>query len=370
MSAEGSTADLSQINKLFANIMSASWYELPCPEPSASHEAAALARQAVLTKPAGSLGALEKLAVRLAALQATERPRATKAPIILFAGDHGVTAQGISAFPAAVTVEMLKNFASGGAAVSVLARELGVSLMVVDAGTLAEQPIAGVVVDKPRNGTRDFTVEPAMTPDEFAAALAAGQRAVTAAGAADLFIFGEMGIGNTTAAAAVAAALLDRSAADIAGAGTGLDAGGIAHKVEVIERGLAKHALRSQPDARTILTAVGGLEIAALTGAIIAAAQGRTPVLVDGFIVTVAALAATRLNASCSPWLIYSHRSAERGHATVLSALQAEPILNLNLRLGEGSGAATALAVVRLACALHNGMATFEEAAISGRNEP
>lgn len=347
---------------------SSSWIETSCPVPSARHEAAARARQAVLTKPAGSLGVLETLAIALAALQATERPRAAKAPIILFAGDHGVTAQNVSAYPAAVTVEMLKNFAAGGAAVSVLARELGVPLTVVDAGTLAAEPLPGVVTDKPRRGTRDFTVEPAMTGEELDAAFAAGQRAVETAGPADLMLFGEMGIGNTTSAAAVAAVLLSKQPAEIAGAGTGLDAGGIAHKVSVIETGLARHTLTAEEPHRA-LASLGGLEIAALTGAILASAQAGQPVLVDGFIVTVAALVATRLNPSCRPWLMFSHRSAEQGHGLVLDALEARPVLDLNLRLGEGSGAATALAVLRLACALHNGMATFAEAAVSGRTE-
>lgn len=354
-----------------AREMPSTWIETPCPAPSAHHEAAARARQAVLTKPAGSLGMLEELAIRLAALQATERPRAANAPIILFAGDHGVTAQGISAYPSAVTVEMLKNFANGGAAVAVLARALDVPLKVIDAGTLAPEPLPGVVTDKPRRGTRDFTVEPALTEDELAFALAAGRRAVEAEVAADLVLFGEMGIGNTTAAAAIAAALLAKTPDEIAGAGTGLDAAGVTHKVEVIASSLARHGLDGPgADPRRVLACVGGLEIAALTGAIIAAAQAGRPVLVDGFIVTVAALAATRLNPSCAPWLIYSHRSAERGHATLLAALGARPVLDLDLRLGEGSGAATALAVLRLACALHNGMATFDEAAVSGRSAP
>ena len=344
---------------------------MPCPEPSADHTAAAEKRQARLTKPAGSLGTLEALAVRLAGLQRTERPRAARAPIVLFAGDHGVTAQGVSAYPSAVTVEMLKNFTAGGAAISVLARELGVALTVVDAGTLAEAPMAGVTTDKPRRGTRDFTLERALTADEVGFALAAGRRAVAAAtsGVADLILFGEMGIGNTTSAAAVAAALLSRPPSELAGAGTGLDAGRVAHKARVIAQGLERHGLDGGLDrapAREVLSAVGGLEIAALAGAIVAAAQAGIPVLVDGFIVSVAALAAVRLNASCAPWLLFSHRSAEQGHRVVLEALGAEPILDLGLRLGEGSGAATALAIVRLACALHNTMATFEEAAVSG----
>lgn len=351
--------------------MPATWIEAPCPAPSASHEAAARARQAVLTKPAGSLGTLETLAVTLAALQAAERPRADRAPIILFAADHGISAQGVSAYPSAVTVEMLRNFAAGGAAVAVLARRLGVPLTVIDVGTLAEAPLAGVVTDKTRRGTADFTVASAMTEADLDAALAAGRRAVAAAGAADLVLFGEMGIGNSTAAAAVAAALLGAPPAAIAGAGTGLDAEGVARKVRVIEAGLARHGLAGgEGDARRVLAAVGGLEIAALAGGIVAAAQAGRPVLVDGFIVTVAALAATRLNPSVAPWLLYAHRSAEQGHAAVLHALGARPVLDLDLRLGEGSGAAAALAVLRLACALHNEMATFAEAAVSGRAAP
>ncbi len=351
--------------------MPSTWIYDPCPAPSSDYEKAARSRQAILTKPAGSLGVLETLAIALAALQATERPRATNAPIILFAGDHGVTAQNISAFPAAVTVEMLKNFAAGGAAVSVLARELGVPLSVIDAGTLAADPLPGVVTDKTRRGTRDFSVEPAMTAEECDAALGAGRRAIEALRQPDLVLFGEMGIGNTTSAAAIASALLGKAPGTIAGAGTGLDSAGIAHKVHVIETGLERHGLAGPvSDAVRVLQSVGGFEIAALTGAMVAAAQARVPVLVDGFIVTVAALTATRINPGCRPWLIFSHRSAEQGHGIVLDALEARPVLDLNLRLGEGSGAATALAVLRLACALHNGMATFEEAAVSGRAEP
>jgi nicotinate-nucleotide--dimethylbenzimidazole phosphoribosyltransferase len=346
-----------------------SWIETPCPEPSAAHAEAARARQGRLTKPAGSLGVLETVAIRLAGLQRTERPRAARTPIILFAGDHGITAQGISAYPAAVTVEMLRNFARGGAAISVLARELGAALTVVDAGTLAEEPVAGVTTDKPRRGTRDFACEPALTAHEVLFALEAGRRAVSAAieAGADLILFGEMGIGNSTSAAAIAAALLGREPSETAGAGTGLDAQAVSRKAEVIARALEVHKLvgsRARP--LDVLEAVGGLEIAALTGAVIAAAQSAVPVLVDGFIVSVAALAATRFNPSCRPWLLFSHRSAEKGHGLVLEALCAEPILDLGLRLGEGSGAATALSVVRLAVALHNGMATFEDAAVSG----
>jgi nicotinate-nucleotide--dimethylbenzimidazole phosphoribosyltransferase len=342
------------------------WIETPCLCPSSAHEMAARERQAQLTKPPGSLGSLEALAIALAGLQRTEIPRARHTPIILFAGDHGVTAQNISAYPPAVTVEMLKNFARGGAAISVLARELGAPLTVVDAGTLSDEAIPGVIVDKPRAGTRDFAVEAALSPDELNGAFAAGRRQMLAAAhGADLVLFGEMGIGNTTSAAAIAAALLARAPEEIAGAGTGLANAGVLHKARVIEGALRLHNLFGAPPRR-VLQAVGGLEIAALTGGIVAAAAAGVPVLVDGFIVSVAALAAVRLNPSCRPWLLFSHRSAEQGHRIVLDALEAKPILDLGLRLGEGSGAATALAVVRLAVALHNGMATFSEAAVSG----
>ncbi|AHB48488.1 nicotinate-nucleotide--dimethylbenzimidazole phosphoribosyltransferase [Hyphomicrobium nitrativorans NL23] len=344
------------------------WLGTACPRPSETHRNAAEARQNTLTKPPGSLGALERIAIQLAALQETERPCADNVQIVLFAGDHGVTAQGISAFPSAVTVEMLRNFASGGAAISVLARKLDARLEVVDAGTLATSEVAGVVTDKPCHGTRDFATTPAMTPDETAFAFDTGRRAVarTVDRGAHLLIFGEMGIGNTTSAAAVAAALLGKAANDLVGAGTGLDSDGIRHKARVIDAALDLHGLKA-PDvpAADVLMKVGGLEIAALAGAIVAAAQSRIPVLVDGFIVTAAALAATRLNPSCADWLIYSHRSSEQGHRLILEALDAEPLLDLKMRLGEGSGAAVALSVVRLACALHGEMATFAEAHVS-----
>ena len=194
--------------------MTANWYEAPCARVSAEHAERAQARQAVLTKPAGSLGRLEQLAVELAGLQATDKPRAGRAPIVVFAGDHGVTVRGVSAYPSAVTVEMLRNFANGGAAISVLARELGFRLTVIDAGTLATEPVTGVVTDKPSRGTADFTSGPAMSRAEFAHALGCGQRATAASvdAGADLLILGEMGIGNTTAAAAIAAALTRTSA--------------------------------------------------------------------------------------------------------------------------------------------------------------
>jgi nicotinate-nucleotide--dimethylbenzimidazole phosphoribosyltransferase len=346
------------------------WVYQECPGVSAAHREMALARQTQLTKPTGALGRLEHIAVELAGLQQTERPRAARVPIIIFAGDHGIVAQGVSAYPQEVTIAMMANFASGGAAISVLARELGSSLEVVDAGTLAESPLPGIVTDKPRRGSRDFSVDAALEPAELAFAFECGRRAVlrAEAGQPDLIILGEMGIGNTTTSAAIASALLGVSAEKVAGGGTGVDAAGRVRKARLIDAALARLRLAgSGVSAESTLCAVGGLEIAAICGAIIAAAQRRIPVLIDGFIVSVAALAAVRLNPSCQPFLLPSHQSAEQGHRLVLRVLNLHPLVSLDLRLGEGSGAAIALPLVRLACALHNGMATFAQANVPDR---
>ena len=348
--------------------MLADWIYQKCPDVSAVHRETASRRQSELTKPTGALGRLETLAIELAGLQATERPRATRVPIIIFAGDHGIAAQGVSAYPQAVTIAMMQNFAAGGAAISVLARELGVPLEVVDAGTLAEVPLSGVVSDKPRRGTRDFSVEAALEPQELAVAFDCGKRALSRAAAfePDLLILGEMGIGNTTSAAAISAALLNTGAEAMTGRGTGLDAAGRERKARLIDAALSRYAIAGAAPEK-ILCAVGGLEVAAIAGAMIAAAQRRIPVLIDGFIVSAAALAATRLNPTCRPYLIFAHQSAEQGHRRVLETLEARPLLDLDLRLGEGSGAALALPILRLACVLHNQMATFAEAAVPDR---
>ena len=348
--------------------MLADWIYQKCPDVSAVHREMASRRQSELTKPTGALGRLETLAIELAGLQATERPRATRVPIIIFAGDHGIAAQGVSAYPQAVTIAMMQNFAAGGAAISVLARELGVPLEVVDAGTLAEVPLSGVVSDKPRRGTRDFSVEAALEPQELAFAFDCGKRALSRAAASepDLLILGEMGIGNTTSAAAISAALLNTGAEAMTGRGTGLDAAGRERKARLIDAALSRYAIAGAAPEK-ILCAVGGLEVAAIAGAMIAAAQRRIPVLIDGFIVSAAALAATRLNPTCRPYLIFAHQSAEQGHRRVLETLEARPLLDLDLRLGEGSGAALALPILRLACVLHDQMATFAEAAVPDR---
>jgi len=349
--------------------MSPRWWAQPCQPVSHHHADAARNRQQQLTKPPGSLGRLEEVAITLAGLQGTERPRAQRVPVVLFAADHGVTAQGVSAFPAEVTVQMLSNFAAGGAAISVLARELGLTLHVRDVGTMADEPLPGTTPDRTRRGTADFSVEAAMTEDDLVHALAAGGRAVTdVADGADALLLGDMGIGNTAAASAVIGALTELAGERLVGAGTGLDAAGVDHKRMVIERSLALHrdgiAGAADP-TQEALRRVGGLEIAALTGAILAAAQRGLPVLIDGFVVTAAALAAVRLNPDARPWLIFCHCSAEHGHEAVLDELGAVPLLHLGMRLGEASGAALALPLVRLACALHSEMSTFAEAAVA-----
>lgn len=353
-------------------LVTETWFGQACGLPSQEHRQQAIVRQRQLTKPEGALGRLEALAIELAALQGTLQPQARRVPVLVFAGDHGVAAQGVSAYPAEVTVQMLHNFAAGGAAIAVLARELGLPLHVWDVGSRATQPIAGVVSDKPRPGTDDFSVGAAMSAADLHAVFDAGRRAVDAActDGADLLVFGEMGIGNTTAASALAAALGPLPLEDLVGAGTGLDAVRMVQKKNIIARALALHGEAINAAASPGMEAlqrVGGLEIAAISAAMIRAAQRRVPVLVDGFIVSAAALAAVRINPGVRPWLLFSHQSAERGHLHLLDALQAQPLLSLDLRLGEGSGAALALPLVRMACALHNGMATFAEAAVADR---
>jgi nicotinate-nucleotide--dimethylbenzimidazole phosphoribosyltransferase len=341
------------------------WWRTACAVPDAGFEDIARQRQAQLTKPAGSLGRLESLAVRLAALQARERPGAERVRIAVFAADHGIAAQGVSAYPQAVTAQMIANFAQGGAAISVLARTLGAELEVVDVGSLIEGALPDGVTDaRIARGTRDFSGDAAMTLAQAEQALIVGRDAVHRAKRCELFIAGDMGIGNTTAATALACALLDEGAAALAGPGTGLDAQGVARKAVLITQGLMLHAAEPR-EPETLLARLGGLEIAAICGAYIACAQQRVPALVDGFIAGVAALYAVRLNPGVRPWLLFAHRSAEPGHARVLAALEAEPLLDLGMRLGEASGAAVAVPLLRLACALHANMASFADAGVS-----
>ena len=346
--------------------MSDAWINAPCAAQDAAAREAALARQQQLTKPPGSLGQLEQLALVLAACQGVDRPTLERVWISVFAADHGVAEEGVSAFPQAVTGEMLRNFAHGGAAIAVLARQLDATLEVVNLGCVNDPgELPGVRRQRIAAATANFCHGPAMSTEQLRAALQVGADSVIAAKAANaqLFIAGEMGIANTTAATALACALLQQAPSELSGAGTGLDAAGIQHKAEVVSRALALHAEVTEPLQQ--LRCLGGFEIAAISGACLKAAQLGVPVLVDGFITTVAALAAVRINPGVRDWLLFAHRSQERGHQRVLQALQAQPLLDLGLRLGEASGAAVAVPLLRLACALHAQMATFEEAGVS-----
>ena len=343
------------------------WWQEPIAELNKACEKNALARQMQLTKPPGSLGRLEALAVTLASHQATDTPSLDKVAVRIFAGDHGVTEENISAFPQAVTIEMIRNFASGGAAISVLSRELGADFQVVNVGAASPVEDQPDLLNTPvAAGTANFCRQAAMTEEEFETALSLGKQVADQAigQGAQLFIGGEMGIGNTTSAAAVAAGLIEGDSDLLVGLGTGLDDEGLQRKQAVVKRALALH----QPlliNPMDILRCLGGLEIAALTGAYLRCGQSGITVLVDGFICTVAALVAVRFNPALRPWLLFSHQSAESGHQKVLEVLQAQPLLSMGMRLGEGSGAATALPLLKLACSLHNKMATFESAGVS-----
>ncbi len=345
------------------------WLGVPAAVPNEAAGRAAEQRQSQLTKPPGSLGRLEQLAIRLAALQGSSDPGADRAHIAVFAADHGVAAERVSAFPQSVTGEMVRNFARGGAAINVLAREIGASLEVIHLGTVHETGVLSGVIDcRLGPGTANFTRAPAMSPEQCARALQIGREAAGRAHAASaqIFIGGEMGIGNTTAAAALACALLGLPPAELAGPGTGLGPIGVAHKVEVIARALARHRPHLADPMET-LRRLGGFEIAALAGSYLSCAQRGLSVLVDGFIASVAALVSVRLCEDAGAWFLFAHTSTEPGHRRVLEALNAQPLLDLGMRLGEGSGAAVAVPLIRLACALHRKMATFADADVSGK---
>ena len=342
------------------------WIQQPIAPPAQAYQKKAIKRQQQLTKPASSLGELEQLAVRLAAMQATETPCVDKVWISIFAADHGIADAGVSAFPQAVTAEMVKNFVHGGAAISVLAKQHHAQLEIIDVGVAGSLVDLNIIHQKVALGTANFLTQPAMTEQQLWRALQAGKDTITRALAdnSQLFIAGEMGIANTSSATAIACHLLEMNAQQLTGAGTGLDTSGIEHKARIIQQALDKHKnIPSTP--LSALQNFGGFEIAALTGAYLAAAQQQLPVLVDGFICSVAALIASQINSNIKPWLIFAHCSHEQGHKLILRALDANPLLNLNMRLGEASGAALAIPLLRSACALHNQMATFAQAQVS-----
>jgi nicotinate-nucleotide--dimethylbenzimidazole phosphoribosyltransferase len=318
------------------------------------------------TKPRGSLGALEALAVRIGALQGLAVPPKPEAAIIVAAADHGVAAEGVSAYPQEVTVQMVANFAAGGAAINVLARETGARLIVVDAGVAVPcvQPEVRALRFGP--GTANITRGPAMEHTVAEAAMDAGRALVVELidDGIGLVVIGEMGIGNTTSAAALCAALLPAAPSAVCGRGTGLDDAGIARKVEAVGRALDVNDV-DPTDAVGTLAALGGFEIALLTGVILGCSAARIPVVLDGFITGAAALVAARMEPSSVEAMIASHRSPEPGHALVLEALGLPPLLDLQMRLGEGSGGALALPIIRSALALLNEMASFDDAGVT-----
>jgi len=330
--------------------------------------AATAARRALdaKTKPRGSLGRLEALACRIAGITRSATPGRLEPAVVVAAADHGVAAEGVSAYPQEVTAQMLRTFAAGGAAVCVLARQAGARLLVVDVGVRELINHPGILDRRVRAGTANIAEEPAMSRAEAERALAVGIELAhdLADDGAGVIALGEMGIANTTAASALTATLLDADPAAVCGRGTGIDDGRLRHKIAVVRRALGRVPV-DPGDPVGALASVGGLEIAALAGVTIGASARRTPVLVDGFITAAAALAATRLCANCGDALIASHRSPEPGHGAILAALGLEPLLDLGLRLGEGTGAALALPLVAAALAVLSEMATFDEAGVT-----
>lgn len=326
----------------------------------------------ILTKPQGSLGRLEELAVQLAGIQRTHRPTATPAAVTVMAGDHGVTAEGVSPFPPAVTVQMVHNFLAGGAAINVLAKVAGAAVYVADLGVNYDWPAQlgneRLLVCKVRHGTRNMAVEAAMTTAEATAAILAGAHVADrlVANGMRVLAIGEMGIGNSTPATALLCAFTGSDPDVVVGKGTGLDVAGVKHKAQVIRRALQLHRPGSTNPLEA-LAAVGGLEIAGMAGYMLRAAALHCPVIIDGLISTSAALVACHLCPAVQPYLIPSHVSQEPGHQVMLAHLHLQAPLHLDMRLGEGTGAVMMLPILRAATEMLEGMSTFAEAGVSGR---
>jgi nicotinate-nucleotide--dimethylbenzimidazole phosphoribosyltransferase len=333
--------------------------------------AAARSRQDTLTKPQGSLGRLEELSVRLAGIQGKSLPRVKRKAVIIMAGDHGVMAEGVSAYPPEVTAQMVHNFLNGGAGINVLARHAGARVIIVDMGVAAElPPHPGLISRKIAPGTRNMCRGPAMTSAQAVAAVATGIEVMTAQVAAGLDIVGtgDMGIGNTTASSAICAVMTGKPVAEVAGRGTGIDDAQLKHKIEVIDRALAVN----RPDPAQpleVLAKVGGLEIAGLAGVMLAGAANRIPVVIDGFISGAAALIAAALAPGLRDYLIAAHVSVEPGHRVLLQYLGLEPLLDLGLRLGEGTGAVLGISLAEAAARILSEMATFDEAGVSEKGK-
>lgn len=318
------------------------------------------------TKPLGSLGRLESLALQLGTIQGTETPALRDPQLVVFAGDHGLAARGVSAYPSDVTWQMVENFLAGGAAVSVFSRQHGLHLTVVDCGVRHDfAPRPALQIRKVAPGTADSAAGPAMTPAQCAQALNNGVELVQGL-PGNVLLLGEMGIGNTSAASLLMARLTGLDIADCTGAGTGLAGEALTRKVAVLREVLLKHANAHEP--LDVLAAMGGFEIATMMGAVLQAAAQRRVIVVDGFIATSAVLVASKLAPHVLQRCVYAHRSGERGHAMMLAHLGAQPLLDLGLRLGEGSGGALAWPLLESACRMLREMASFESAGVSEKS--
>jgi nicotinate-nucleotide--dimethylbenzimidazole phosphoribosyltransferase len=339
------------------------------PPDSAAMELART-RQQQLTKPAGSLGKLEDIAIQIAGITRQSLPSLQQKAVIIMAGDHGVTNEGVSAYPAAVTPQMVHNFLQGGAAINALAQYVGARVIVVDVGVAADLSHPNLLSRKVAFGTANIALEPAMTQAQMLGAIRVGIDVCDALleRGVDLVATGDMGIGNTTASSAITAILLQKPVALVTGHGTGISDEQLAHKVQVIERALARHTPNPE-DPFDILMKVGGLEIAGLVGVIVASASRRVPVVIDGFISGAAALVAVEFNPLIREYLLAGHVSVERGHRLILERLGLSPLLDLQLRLGEGTGAVLAMSIIEAALHAHCRMATFDEAGVSQRKE-
>jgi nicotinate-nucleotide--dimethylbenzimidazole phosphoribosyltransferase len=329
----------------------------------------ARARQSQLTKPAGSLGRLEELSVRLAGMQANPLPSVERKTVIVMAADHGVASEGVSAYPAEVTAQMVHNFLRGGAAINVLARQAGARVTVVDIGVAADfKRLPGLVDRKVARGTGNILKGPALTLAQAHQALQAGMDVLAeeAGRGLDLVATGDMGIGNTTPSTAIASLMTGLPVAQVTGRGTGVDDAGLTRKIRVIEAAISLNQ-PNPADAMDVLCKVGGLEIAGLAGVMIAAAARRIPVVVDGFISTAAAMIASGLAPAVRDYLISAHRSVEIGHTAMLQHLGLEPLLDLEMRLGEGTGAVLAFHLLEAATRILREMATFDEAGVDGK---
>lgn len=324
-----------------------------------------------LTKPLGSLGRLEELAQRICAITRKERPSLENKVIFTLAADHGITQEGVSAYPSEVTTQMVFNFLRGGAGINVLARAVQARVIVVDMGVAADfNDTKGLIHSKIRKGTDNFAKGPAMSREEAESTIAAGIRLLEKElqNGVDIVGTGDMGIGNTTPSSAIVSVMTGKSVAHVTGQGAGIEAGALSHKVQVIEAALALN----QPDPSDpidVLAKVGGFEIGGLAGIIVGAAKNKIPVMLDGFISGAAALIASGLNPTIKDYLIAAHRSAEPGHDAMLKHLGLSPLLDLKMRLGEGTGAALGMSLAEAACRILNEMATFEEAKVSGKKE-